>query len=73
MIMRVRIEIIIRIIRIFMIRSNFRLFSCRDKLRVTAELGKLAVCNLEQLTTKDTSVMTLFLVLLFLPFVHEEP
>ena len=73
MIVRVRIEIIIRIIRIFMIRSSFRLFSCRDKLRVTAEFGKLAVCNLEQLTTKDTSVMTLFLVLLFLRFVHEEP
>lgn len=73
MIMRVRIEIIIRIIRIFMIRSNFRFFSCRDKLRVTAELGKLAVCNLEQLATKYTSVMTLFLVLLFLRFVHEEP
>ena len=73
MIMRVRIEIIIRIIRILMIRSNFRLFSCRDKLRVTAELGKFAVCNLKQLTTKNTSVMTLFLVLLFLRFVHEEP
>lgn len=73
MIMRVRIEIIIRIIRIFMIRSSFRLFSCRDEFRVTAELGKIAVCNLEQLTTKYTSVMTLFLVLLFLRFVHEEP
>ena len=73
MIMRVRIEIIIRIIRIFMIRSSFRLFFCRDKFRVTTELGKIAVCNLEQLTTKYTSVMTLFLVLLFLRFVHEEP